>query len=103
MRFDECVELLEHLAEMRRQASALLVWEITEKRWALLGVWVVREAAREAMRNPHRKFEALADMATRMRTPAREWRPHSELARGGGADDAGEVCLNRPLLLVVLL
>jgi hypothetical protein len=27
---------------------------------------------------------ALADMATRIRTPAREWRPHSELARGVG-------------------
>jgi hypothetical protein len=52
------------------------------------GVWVVREAAREALRNPPRKFEtletALADMATRIRTPARDWRPHSELARGVG-------------------
>ena len=80
--------LLERLAEMRRQASALLVREITEEYWAPLGVWVVREAAREALRNPPRKFEtleeALADMVTRIRTPARDWRPHSELARGAG-------------------
>ncbi len=80
--------LLERLAEMRRQASALLVREITEEYWAPLGVWVVREAAREAMRNPPQKFEtleaALAEMATRIRTPARDWRPFSELAQGAG-------------------
>jgi hypothetical protein len=80
--------LLERLAEMRRQASALLVREITEERWAPLGVWVVREAAREALRNPPQKFEtleaALADMATRIRTPLRNWRPSSELVRGAG-------------------
>jgi hypothetical protein len=80
--------LLERLAEMRRQASVLMVREISEKYWAPLGVWVVREAAREALRNPPRKFEtleeALAEMATRIRTPARDWRPHSELARGVG-------------------
>ena len=80
--------LLERLAEVRRQASALLVREITEKYWAPLGVWVVREAAREALRNPPQKFEtleaALADIATRIRTPARDWRPHSELVRGAG-------------------
>jgi len=80
--------LSERLAEMRRQASALIVREITEERRVPLGVEVVREAAREALRNPPRKFEtmeaALADVATRLRTPAREWRLHSELARGVG-------------------
>ncbi len=80
--------LLERLAEMRRQASALIVREITEEYWAPLGVWVVREAARAALAGKPRSFEtmeaALADMATRLRTPAREWRPHSELARGAG-------------------
>ena len=80
--------LLERLAEMRRQASALIVREITEEYWAPLGVWVVREAARAALASQPKRFEtleaALADMATRIRTPAREWRPHSELARGAG-------------------
>jgi hypothetical protein len=78
--------LLERLAEMRRQASALMVREISEKYWAPLGVWVVREAARVALSRPPRKFEtleaAMADMATRLRTPSRDWQPHSELARG---------------------
>ncbi|HII07779.1 MAG TPA: hypothetical protein HA349_10840 [Methanotrichaceae archaeon] len=78
--------LLERLAEMRRQASALMVREISEKYWAPLGVWVVREAAREALSRPPRKFEsleeALADMETRLNTPSRDWQPQSELARG---------------------
>lgn len=63
--------LLERLAEIRRRASALIVREITEERRAPPRVWFVREAA-------------LADMATRIRTPAGEWRPHSELVRGVG-------------------
>ncbi|MCP1391720.1 MAG: Nre family DNA repair protein [Euryarchaeota archaeon] len=88
--------LLERLADMRRQASTLIVREITEEYWAPLGVWVVREAAREALRNPPKKFEtldaALADMATRLRTPARDLRSHSELARGAGQTTLAKFC-----------
>ena len=80
--------VLERLADMRRQSAILAVREITEEYWAPLGVWVVREAARAALAGEPRSFEtleaALADMATRLRTPAREWQPHSELARGAG-------------------
>ena len=80
--------VLERLADMRRQSAILAVREITEEYWAPLGVWVVREAARAALAGEPRSFEtleaALADMATRLRTPAGEWRPHSELARGAG-------------------
>ena len=79
---------MERLADMRRQSAILAVREITEERWAPLGFWVVREAARAALRNPPKSFStleaALADMATRIRTPAGEWRPHSELVRGVG-------------------
>ena len=73
---------------MRRQSAILAVREITEERRAPPRVWVVREAARAALSNPPKSFEtleaALADMATRIRTPAHDWRPHSELARGAG-------------------
>jgi len=78
--------LLEHLTFIRRQASALLVREISEKYWAPLGVWVVREAARAALANSPQKFEsreeALAEMRTRIRTPICEWRAQSELVGG---------------------
>ena len=80
--------VLERLADMRRQSAILAVREITEEYWAPLGVWVVREAARAALAGEPRRFDtleaALADLATRLRTPAREWRPHSELVRGAG-------------------
>ena len=78
--------VLEGLADMRRQSAILAVREITEEYWAPLGVWVVREAARAALAGQPKSFEtleaALADMATRLRTPEREWRPCSELVRG---------------------
>jgi hypothetical protein len=57
---------------MRRQSSILAVREITEERWAPLGVWVVREAARVAVgagpasglvavvgKNPLRRYKQL--------------------------------------------
>ncbi|MGB3944144.1 MAG: hypothetical protein WBK88_05070 [Methanothrix sp.] len=61
--------VLQCIAEMWRQASVL-----------------VGEASRASIAGKSRRFEtleaALADMATRLRTAAREWRPHSEIARG---------------------
>lgn len=88
--------VLERLAEMRRQASVLAVREITEEYWAPLGVWVVREASRAALSAEPRKFEtmesALAEMATRLRTPSRDWRPYSELAQGAGQTTLARFC-----------
>jgi hypothetical protein len=69
---------LEHLARQGRQACVLVVREISEAYWAPLGVWVVREVARKAMRSPPARFaglaEALAEMEKRIRTPAGQWR-----------------------------
>jgi hypothetical protein len=88
--------VLERLAEMRRQASVLAVREITEEYWAPLGVWVVREASRAALSAEPRKFEtmeaALAEMATRLRMPEREWRPFSEIARGAVQTTLANFC-----------
>ncbi|MGM0771658.1 MAG: Nre family DNA repair protein [Halobacteriota archaeon] len=69
---------LEYLEDVGRQASIFMIREITPEYWAPLGVWVVREAARSAMGSVPRTFEtieeALEDMATRIRTPALEWK-----------------------------
>jgi hypothetical protein len=78
--------VLERLAQMGRQASVLAVREISEKYWAPLGVWVVREVARQAMRSDPMRFttlnDALAEMARRISTPMAKWRPCSKLAAG---------------------
>jgi hypothetical protein len=75
--------VLERMAAMGRQASALAVREISERYWAPLGVWVVREAARKALRADPKKFgtlgEALDEMGRRLRTPRMKWRPFSRL------------------------
>ncbi|MCD4703063.1 MAG: Nre family DNA repair protein [Methanosarcinaceae archaeon] len=74
---------LEYLARIRKQATVFMIREITPEYWAPLGVWVVREAVRKALGNSPRIFDtveqALDDMATRVRTPAKEWKPSSRL------------------------
>jgi hypothetical protein len=69
--------VLEYLAEIRRQASVFVLREITPDYWAPLGVWVVREGMRSALRNPPKKFdsleEAVSDLAGRVSTPKEEW------------------------------
>ena len=74
--------VLENLARQGRQAGVLAAREISEAYWAPLGVWVVREVARKAMRTPPARFaslaEALAEMEKRIRTPAGQWRKQAQ-------------------------
>jgi DNA repair protein NreA len=69
--------VLEYLAEIKRQASVFILREITPDYWAPLGVWVVREGMRSALRNPSKKFDsleaAISDLASRINTPKIEW------------------------------
>lgn len=51
--------VLEHLAESKRQAKALILREVTPEYWAPLGVWIIRETVRNAFReeNEHEQIE----------------------------------------------
>ncbi len=75
--------VLEHLAGYGRQAGVLAVREISDAYWAPLGVWVVREVARRAMKSSPSRFsslqEALSEMENRIKTPAGRWRAASKL------------------------
>lgn len=75
--------ILERLATMGRQARILAVREISESYFAPLGVWVVREAARSAMRDQPRNFSTLSDamkeMESRIKTQSEKWKTHSKL------------------------
>jgi hypothetical protein len=78
--------VLERLVAMGRNASVLAVREISERYWAPLGVWVVREVARKAMHGEPKKFDTLKDaleeMERRIATPIARWKPCSKLAAG---------------------
>ena len=69
--------VLEYLAEIRKQASVFVLREITPHYWAPLGVWVVREGMRKALKNPPQKFDSLtsavSDLASRVSIPKKEW------------------------------
>ena len=68
---------LEYLIQIKRQATIFMVREIRPEYWAPLGVWVVREGVREAMKNKPMVFEsvdkALESMSTRINTPHEKW------------------------------
>jgi hypothetical protein len=69
--------VLEYLTEVRKQASVFVLREITPHYWAPLGVWVVREGVRKALKNSPQKFDSLtsavSDLAGRVSTPKVEW------------------------------
>jgi len=75
--------VLEKLKSIRKQAAVFAIREITPDYWAPLGVWVVREAARNTLSTEPDSFEnleeALMDMNTRINTPFHQWRDKSEL------------------------
>jgi hypothetical protein len=75
----------EHLAGAGRQARVFSVREIYEGYTIPLGVWVVRETARSAFRNPPRRFatmqEALGYMGTRLRLPVKRYVSISRMMR----------------------
>lgn len=73
---------LEYLTEIKRQASVFVLREITPAYWAPLGVWVVREGMRNALRNPPKKFDslqaAISDLEGRVLTQKAEWLPQAK-------------------------
>ncbi|WP_214044062.1 Nre family DNA repair protein [Methanomethylovorans sp.] len=75
--------VLEYLNSIRRQATVFMIREIRPDYWAPLGVWVIREAVRNALQKPPQKFEsidtALSEMSSRIHTPAGSWRQKASL------------------------
>lgn len=77
------LSVLERLVERRRQAAVFVHREITEEYWAPLGVWVIREAVKDAMQKPPLVFEDV-ESATRhvlRRSRGKEWLKMAVLPR----------------------
>ena len=74
---------VEYLHAIRRQASVFIVREILPDYWAPLGVWVIREAVRDALAWGGMRFDsvggALSEMQTRIQTPHDRWRGEMQL------------------------
>jgi len=68
--------VLEYLREKRRQASVLVIREIKPSYYAPLGVWVVEEGVRKALKGNPEAFESFNDAlaAASQRVENREWR-----------------------------
>lgn len=75
------LSVLEHLVAIRRQATAIVLREVTDAYTTPLGVWVVREASRIAMESRPLVFEDV-DAALRhvdRHALIKTWRLHAEL------------------------
>lgn len=72
--------VLEYLRKLRRQASVLIIREIKPTYYAPLGVWVVEEGVRKALKDKPEIFSsfdvALEKAALRIETDARKWKSH---------------------------
>jgi hypothetical protein len=71
----------EYLQSIRRSARVLLVRTVSGDYWAPLGTWVIREAARKAMRSPPCSCASLDQAVARAvaLTGSGTWVPHSTL------------------------
>lgn len=65
--------LTEYLEKIRHQAACLVIREIRPEYYAPMGVGILREASREAFKNPPDRFntlkEALAEIQSRLKQP----------------------------------
>lgn len=73
--------VLEYLRDRRRQATAIVLREITDEYTTPLGVWVVREACRAAMQSRPLAFEDLPSALRHMDRHAlhKEWQQTAQL------------------------
>lgn len=84
--------VLEHLVRIGRQATAIVVREITDEYWAPLGVWLIRETMRHAMQERPLVFD---DMAAAVRHVTRfsrvkTWKENSHFLGGAYQATLGE-------------
>lgn len=79
------IAVCEYLESIKRQARAFSIREIYEGYTIPLGVWVVRETARNAFRNPGSRFpnrkEALDHMGSRLKLGIRGYTSKSVIMR----------------------
>lgn len=77
------LSVLEHLVAMRRQATAIVLREITDAYTTPLGVWVVRETCRLALEQKPLAFEDVGSALRHVDRHAlcKPWQAHARLLR----------------------
>ena len=85
--------VIEGLAELRRQARVVVFREVYEGYTIPMGVWVVRETARNALRGQPEKFATLAEamlhIGSKLRLPMQEYVKRSRILKQRRVSDFG--------------
>lgn len=88
--------VLEYLSRERRQAGAIIFFEVHPDWAAPLGVWRVREICRRALTKPPQKYnaekEALEELAKHLKAPIQSWIDSSKLLTYYKAQKTLRVC-----------
>jgi hypothetical protein len=73
----------EHLMDIKRQAAAIVVREVNEQYLMPLGVWVIRQAVRDAMARPPTRYSSLEEclraIEPTLQVPLQHWLRTSRL------------------------
>jgi hypothetical protein len=77
------LEALAHLSRIGRQATVIIYREITDKYWAPLGVWVIRDGVREALSRKSEKFSGLNEAVSSItsQVEVKNWSNSSKLLK----------------------
>ncbi|MHA1794261.1 MAG: Nre family DNA repair protein [Promethearchaeota archaeon] len=77
--------ITEHLTRIKRQATPIVIREVNENYLIPLGVWVIRQTARDALSRPPRKFSSIEHifryLKTRLQIPPKFWIRKSALLK----------------------
>ncbi|MHA1143365.1 MAG: Nre family DNA repair protein [Candidatus Helarchaeota archaeon] len=73
----------EYLTKIKKQAAVLVLREVSSGYIVPLGVWVIRETVRDAMKKPSKQFstlqEALKNASRLLKIPIKQWTKKSRL------------------------
>jgi len=77
------LEALAHLVRLQRQATVIIYREITDKYWAPLGVWVIRDGVREALKRKAARFSGLNEAISHItgQVQVKNWSNSSKLLK----------------------
>ncbi len=73
--------VMEYLRKIRRQASAIVLRTVGNEYYSPLGVWVIRETVREAMRKGPSRYATIEELTANVRAGIGNWSSRSRVLR----------------------
>lgn len=69
----------EYLDKIRRQAAIMVLRRVSGEYYSPLGVWIIREAVRNAMKNPPKKYRTIDELIREHKMQIPTWKENSKI------------------------